>query len=278
MWESLVLLDRIPTSGRSPAGPQSNQNVWVLPAISRDAHALDGSSSVAISRKWRTNLPSLSSTEMTGLTFSPFEFCTSFWFFFWLTLCLVTLMPFILPKCKNHCFPHLSNTHLAIHTRHISPVSVFSLCLTWGSPVGEMLSSSPPFTLYLILSTLPHSMNDCGRHCLEDRECFRCSLRLPGNRQTTTTWEHTKYFQVRACTMLKTILKTLCRSCLAIWMTSQEKHLTIFFKRNLVLEQWHVGATTERQLSSFLLCWEQLHQPRLCTLWTPWLSYLCFST
>ena len=36
MWESSVQLDWIPTSGRSPAGPQSNQNVWVLPAISRD--------------------------------------------------------------------------------------------------------------------------------------------------------------------------------------------------------------------------------------------------
>ena len=33
-------LDRIPTSGRSPAGPQSNQNVWVLPAISRDVLGL----------------------------------------------------------------------------------------------------------------------------------------------------------------------------------------------------------------------------------------------
>ena len=32
-----MLLDRIPTSGRSPAGPQSNQNVWVLPAILIDA-------------------------------------------------------------------------------------------------------------------------------------------------------------------------------------------------------------------------------------------------
>ena len=32
-------LDQIPTSGRSPAGPQSNQNVWVLPAISRDVFA-----------------------------------------------------------------------------------------------------------------------------------------------------------------------------------------------------------------------------------------------
>ena len=31
-----MLLDRIPSSGRSPAGHQSNQNVWVLPAISRD--------------------------------------------------------------------------------------------------------------------------------------------------------------------------------------------------------------------------------------------------
>ena len=30
-------LDRTPTSGRSLTGPQSNQNVWVLPAISRDA-------------------------------------------------------------------------------------------------------------------------------------------------------------------------------------------------------------------------------------------------
>ena len=29
-------------------------------------------------------------------------------------------------------------------------------------------------------ATLPHSMNDCGRHCLEHRECFRFSLRLPG--------------------------------------------------------------------------------------------------
>ena len=36
MWESSVQLDRIPTSGHSPAGPQSNQNVWLLPAISRD--------------------------------------------------------------------------------------------------------------------------------------------------------------------------------------------------------------------------------------------------
>ena len=36
MGESAVQRDRIPASGRSPAGPQSNQNVWVLPAILRD--------------------------------------------------------------------------------------------------------------------------------------------------------------------------------------------------------------------------------------------------
>ena len=45
MWEGLVLLDRIPTSGRSPAGPQSSQNVWVLPAISRDGNHFRGQSS-----------------------------------------------------------------------------------------------------------------------------------------------------------------------------------------------------------------------------------------
>ena len=37
MGKSAVQLDRVPASGRSPAGPQSNRNVWVLPAISRDA-------------------------------------------------------------------------------------------------------------------------------------------------------------------------------------------------------------------------------------------------
>ena len=33
-------LDRIPTSARSPAWPQSNQHVWVLPAISRDVYQI----------------------------------------------------------------------------------------------------------------------------------------------------------------------------------------------------------------------------------------------
>ena len=36
MGESSLQLDRIPTSARSPARPQSNQHVWVLPAFSRD--------------------------------------------------------------------------------------------------------------------------------------------------------------------------------------------------------------------------------------------------
>ena len=35
-----MLFGQIPTSGRSAAGPQSNQNVWVLPAILCDCSAL----------------------------------------------------------------------------------------------------------------------------------------------------------------------------------------------------------------------------------------------
>ena len=60
------------------------------------------------------------------------------------------------PLVKTTAFDTSSSTHLAMHTRYISPVSVLSLCQTWGHPVGETLSSFSslplPFTLYFILS------------------------------------------------------------------------------------------------------------------------------
>ena len=40
------------------------------------------------------------------------------------------------------------STHLAIHARYISPVSVLSLCQIWGSPVGETLSSFSSLSLH----------------------------------------------------------------------------------------------------------------------------------
>ena len=87
---------------------------------------------------------------MTGLTFSPFEICTSFG--------SSLDRHFIQPTCKTTAFDTSSSTHLAIHTRYISPVPVLSLCQTWGSPVGETLSSFSslpfPFTLYFILSQM----------------------------------------------------------------------------------------------------------------------------
>ena len=47
---------------------------------------------------------------------------------------------------------------------NISPVSVLSLCQTWGSPVGETLSSFSsfplPFTLYCILSVILETPSD----------------------------------------------------------------------------------------------------------------------
>ena len=45
-------------------------------------------------RKWRTNLPSLSSIEIKGWH-SPLWLCTSFRFFSWSTLYSVALMPYI---------------------------------------------------------------------------------------------------------------------------------------------------------------------------------------
>ena len=71
-----------------------------------------------------------------------------------------------------------SSTHLAIHTRYISPVPVFSLCQTWGSPVGETLSSSSPFTLCLILSLYSLS-NETERHFPDICRPYLIAMRYP---------------------------------------------------------------------------------------------------
>ena len=59
-------LDRIPTLARSPARSQSNQHVWVLPAISRDEPPVKPMVGVQPTSPWKLG-PRFGSALLTHL-------------------------------------------------------------------------------------------------------------------------------------------------------------------------------------------------------------------